>query len=71
MLPTDSNDFPICYTDEELEYLKGSDMIFQTNLRKIEYKNDYNYICEKVPDMKNFQYNDFLYCISMVRSRSF
>jgi len=71
MLPTDANDFPICYTDEELQYLKGSDMIFFINLRKIQYENDYNYICEKVPDMKNFQYNDFIYCMSMVKSRAF
>jgi len=55
MLPTDANDFPICYTDEELEYLKGSDMTFYINLRKIQIKNDYNYICKKVPDMNNFQ----------------
>ena len=71
VLPGDMNDFPVCYPDETMALLEGSEVKELIEKRARWYKEDYDYIAKYVPDMKQFDYNDYLYCCLMSNSRAF
>ena len=58
-LPTDCNDFPPYYTEEELALLQGSNILNRIHEAKSKNLHAYEYICSKVPDMKKHDFNDF------------
>ena len=49
LLPKDFSNFPIFYTEKELEYLKGSPFLNQVLDKKIDMKIDYEKICFYIP----------------------
>ena len=56
MLPNSCKDFPLFFTDEELAYLKGSYLLELVDLQRENLQNDYDIICQKVPDLKKFNF---------------
>ena len=48
LLPKDFKNFPVFYTKEELEYLKGSPFLSQILEKKKDMKIDYNKLCEQL-----------------------
>ena len=71
LLPKDFSNFPIFYTNKELEYLKGSPFLSQILEKKEDMKSDYNKICEYLPDFKQFSYLKFIEARVLISSRIF
>ena len=71
LLPKDFNNFPVFYTKEELEYLKGSPFLSQILEKKKDMKNDYNKLCEYIPDFRQFKFNKFKEARVLISSRIF
>ena len=71
LLPKDFSNFPIFYTNKELENLKGSPFLSQILEKKEDMKNDYNKICEYLPDFKQFSYLKFVEARVLISSRIF
>ena len=71
LLPKDFSNFPIFYTNKELEYLKGSPFLSQILEKKEDMKNDYNKLCEYLPDFKQFSYLKFIEARVLISSRIF
>ena len=71
ILPKSLRDFPIFFTDEERQWLKGSPFLDQI-LEKIEdIKIDYDLICREVPDFAEFSLKEYSEVRMMVSSRIF
>lgn len=71
ILPKTFENFPIFFTEEEREYLKGSPFLDQV-LEKIEdVKADYDLICATVPEYSQFTLTEFSEIRMMVSSRIF
>ena len=60
LLPKDFSNFPIFYTDTELNYLKGSPFLHQIIDKKSDMKRDYLKLCERVPYFINFSFQEFM-----------
>ena len=71
LLPKDFSNFPIFYTNKELDYLKGSPFLSQILEKKEDMKNDYNKLCEYLPDFKQFSYLKFIEARVLISSRIF
>jgi histone-lysine N-methyltransferase SETD3 len=71
LLPTDFSNFPIFYTNKELEYFKGSPFLDQIIEKKDDMKNDYKKLCEYLPDFKQFSYLKFCEARVLISSRIF
>ena len=71
LLPKDFSNFPIFYTDKELEYLKGSPFLNQVLDKKIDMKIDYEKICFYIPSFSQFSYQKFCEARMMISSRIF
>ena len=71
LLPKDYSNFPIFYTNKELEYLKGSPFLPQILEKKEDMKADYNKLCEYLPDFKQFPYIKFCEARVLISSRIF
>ena len=72
LLPHDYSNFPIFYTNRELEYLKGSPFLSQIIEKKEDMQNDYNILCEKLENFKkNFTYIEFCEARVLISSRIF
>ena len=71
LLPKDYSNFPIFYTNKELEYLKGSPFLPQILEKKEDMKADYNKLCEYLPDYKQFSYLKFCEARVLISSRIF
>ena len=71
LLPKDFSNFPIFYTNKELEYLKGSPFLSQILEKKEDMKNDYQKLCEYLPDFKQFSYLKFIEARVLISSRIF
>jgi histone-lysine N-methyltransferase SETD3 len=50
ILPKGLNDFPIFFTEDELEFLKGSPFLDQVHEKIEDIKQDYDFICKEVPE---------------------
>ena len=71
LLPKDFSNFPIFYTNKELEYLKGSPFLNQIYEKKIELKLDYEKICEHIPQFAQFSFLKFIKARMLIGSRIF
>ena len=71
LLPKDYSNFPIFYTNKELDYLKGSPFLSQILEKKEDMKADYNKLCEYLPDYKQFSYLKFCEARVLISSRIF
>ena len=71
LLPKDFSNFPIFYTQKELEYLKGSPFLLQILEKKDDMKNDYAKLCKYLPDFKQFSYLKFCHARLLISSRIF
>jgi protein-histidine N-methyltransferase len=72
ILPKTFNNFPIFWTEEELSYLEGSDLVRQIRDRKLNIKADYDAICGVCPEFSDeYSLHDFLWCRTAVGSRNF
>ena len=69
--PKNFGNFPIFYTNKELEYLKGSPFLNQVLDKKIDIGIDYNKLCEKIPNFSNFSLEKFCAARVLVSSRVF
>ena len=72
MLPFETaKNFPMCFSDEELMELNGSNFIkdcFAPRAEKL--RSEYDFICSKVPEMRNFAYEEFREVVLIVKARS-
>lgn len=71
LLPHDYSNFPIFYTEQELEYLKGSPFLAQIYEKKSDIKNDYAKLCYYLKDFNQFSYQSFMEARMMISSRIF
>ena len=72
ILPRTFKSFPIFWTEEELSWLEGSDLLRQIQDRKINIKADYDSVCRCCPDFaERHNLEDFLWCRTAVGSRNF
>ena len=71
LFPKNFSNFPVFYTKEELEYLKGSPFLNQILEKKQEMKNDYIKICEYIPNFKQFKFSQFKEARVLISSRIF
>ena len=71
LLPTDYSNFPIFYTQKELDYLKGSSFLNQIYDKKIDMKLDYEKLCKFIPSFNQFSYKKFCEARMMISSRIF
>ena len=71
LLPKDYTNFPIFYKNNELEYLKGSPFYAQILEKKEDIKNDYNKLCEHLPDFNQFSFSKFCKARVLISSRIF
>lgn len=71
ILPKDYTNFPIFYTQEELDLLKGSPFLSTILDKKDDIKKDYDKICEVIPDFKVHSFYDFCEVRMAVSSRIF
>ena len=71
LLPNDYSNFPIFYTQKELDYLKGSPFLNQIYDKKIDMKKDYEKLCKYIPSFTQFPYKKFCEARMMISSRIF
>ena len=72
ILPKTFSNFPIFWTDEEIGYLEGSDLVRQIHDRKLNIKADYDAIVSVAPQFGDeFSLQEFLWCRTAVGSRNF
>ena len=71
LLPNDYSNFPIFYTEKELDYLKGSPFLNLITNKKMDMRMDYNKLCEKIENFKNFTFEKFCQARVIVSSRVF
>jgi hypothetical protein len=71
ILPSSFDEFPHMYSKDELEWLKGSEILKVIQTIKNRYSKDYNNICESLEEYKQFSYKEFLGTITAVSSRNF
>lgn len=70
-LPQTTPNFPIFWSDEELEWLKGSYLLQQVEDRKRSIKSDYEKICGIDPTFRRFSLDRFAWARMIVCSRNF
>ena len=71
LFPQDFSNFPIFYTNKELDYLKGSPFLSQILEKKQDMKNDYDKLCEYIPDFSQFSFLKFCQARLLISSRIF
>lgn len=71
ILPATFDNFPVFWSEEELEFLKGSDLVAQTRARIANIRDDYDAICAKLEGFDRFSFDQFLWCRTAVGSRNF
>ena len=71
ILPKSLRDFPIFFTDEEKEYLKGSPFLNQIADKLEDIKIDYDLICKEVPEFQQFSIEEYSEVRMIVSSRIF
>lgn len=71
ILPNTCNNFPIFFTAEEKEWLKGSPFLDQVEEKISDMDQDYTSICDAVPEFKQFPQVEFNTIRMLVSSRIF
>ena len=54
LMPKDFSNFPVFFSDEDLEYLKGSPFRYKILKKKQDIERDYKEICKAAPMFKEF-----------------
>lgn len=70
-LPKDFSNFPIFFTEKDLQFLKGSPVINQIYEKKVEMKMDYEKICANIPSFTKYSFLKFCKARSLISSRVF
>ena len=69
VLPTNMEDYPILYNEEDMALLKGTDaQTIVTGLRILQDRQ-FEYMCEQVEEMKAFTIEDFRKYLTIANSR--
>lgn len=71
ILPKSFDCFPIFFTDDDKEWLKGSPFLDQVEEKIEDIKQDYKMICDFVPEYAWFDFTNFCEIRMMVSSRIF
>lgn len=71
ILPKTFENFPIFFSPEEKEWLKGSPFLEQVEEKIEDIKADFDLICDKVPEYSQFTLTEFSEIRMMVSSRIF
>ena len=71
LLPNDYSNFPIFYTKKEFDYLKNSPFLNLIMNKKLDMEMDYNKLCEKIENFKNFSFEKFCKARLIISSRIF
>jgi histone-lysine N-methyltransferase SETD3 len=71
ILPQKFRNFPIFFTEDEKEWLKGSPFLDQVNEKIDDIQVDYNTICKAVPEYSQFPIEEFSKIRMAVSSRIF
>ena len=71
ILPEKYASFPIFYSEEDKEWLKGSPFLKLVNEKVDDIKEDYNTICKAVPEFSQFSIPEFSMIRMAVSSRIF
>ena len=71
LLPKNLSNFPIFYTDTELQYLNGSPFLNQILDKKTDIKKDYLKLCERIPLFNRFTFHEFMEARMIISSRIF
>ena len=71
LLPRDYSNFPIFYTQNELEYLSGSPFLNLIINKKIDMQMDYDKLCEKIDNFSQFSFDKFCKARCIISSRVF
>jgi histone-lysine N-methyltransferase SETD3 len=71
MLPRKYNSFPLRWTEQELEWIKGSKAYTQTLSRRKHTKREYDRACELLPGFSRFPFSLFFWAKLAVSSRTF
>ena len=71
LLPKDYSNFPIFYTQNELQYLTGSPFMNLIINKKIDMEMDYNKLCENIDNFSQFSFDKFCKARCIISSRVF
>ena len=72
MYPKSCSNFPVFYTKEELEFLKGSKFIEKVRQKVLKIESDYKLLSEVLPDFgENYSYDEFSRAMMLTSSRIF
>ena len=74
VLPRDLSNFPVYWSDAELELLRGSPLHREIAQRKVNIKADFDVLSRKIPELAAYScwtYADFMWCRTIVASRNF
>jgi histone-lysine N-methyltransferase SETD3 len=71
ILPRKFDNFPMRWSDNELEWLKGSNIYDQTVSRRKHTKHTYNRACKLLPGFSRFPFSLFFWAKLAVSSRTF
>jgi histone-lysine N-methyltransferase SETD3 len=71
ILPANFDNFPVFWSEVELSFLEGSDLVAQTRARISNIRDDYDAICAKLEGFDRFTFDQFLWCRTAVGSRNF
>lgn len=70
-LPTDFESVPLFFSQEQLDWLKGSPFLEQVKEKKADMKKDYNAICKVAPEFSEFPFEQFCWARLCASSRIF
>jgi histone-lysine N-methyltransferase SETD3 len=71
ILPKHFDNFPIFFTEEDKQWLKGSPFLDQIHEKIEDIKSDYDLICKEVPEYVQFPIKEYSEIRMMVSSRIF
>lgn len=73
LLPTTLDHIPLFWKDEELLHLKESrgNLLNKLESRRVTLREDYEHVCEIVPEMSRFSFDRYIYAMGLVASRNF
>ena len=71
VLPVDTSNFPVYWSEEELAWLQGSSLLAEVGERRANFRADYDAMCRVVPGFERFEYPIFQTFRTMVASRNF
>ena len=72
LLPKDWSSVPLFYSEDELDWLKGSDVFQEILLDKKNLKADYSMITKNIPEFTyEYSFREFLETYAAVQSRAF